>query len=313
MDIVKPGGTPATVGLIGPGGELARASQGVSLWPGAPGTDPGDRSRSGSASIGHRQTSKKRERSTRSSTTVLVVSARRGNTLLRTAPPAHATAPRARATAGTASPRPAGDCPVVDCHVATAAQVVQLRGGGPAPRVLLRICLPRPRGPCHPAAGSCCGRRAPAPRLAVAEQRECRWRPTPAEAPHLVAARETADHEYLAIGEQRCRPAAEAGPHDLSDSRPGSAAGSYTSGETKVLLPPWELTPATIGVPSDRGVAPCPTRMRTMFPVTLHFPVLGSYSSAVGVPKSRPVSGLPATSTLPIGQQRCRGQLATLR
>ena len=45
----------------------------------------------------------------------------------------------------------------------------------------------------------------------------------------------------------------------------------------------------------------CPTRIRPRFPVTLHDPVLGSYSSAVGKPLSRPFGGPPAKSTLPSG------------
>ena len=62
------------------------------------------------------------------------------------------------------------------------------------------------------------------PRLAVAVQVRVPGSYSSAEALIVVAAAEAADHEHLAIGQQRCRPAAEAGRDHLSDGRPGPAA-----------------------------------------------------------------------------------------
>ena len=90
-------------------------------------------------------------------------------------------------------------------------------------------------------------------------------------------------------------------------------AGSYSSPLTRLPLAPVStLPPATSTCPFGSSVAVCPKRAVPKFPVALHAPVAGSYSS--------PLARLPAGATtpddqhLPIRQQRgcmegaCRSQ-----
>ena len=86
-------------------------------------------------------------------------------------------------------------------------------------------------------------------------------------------------------------------------------AGSYSSPLAKggISLP---MPPATSTYPFCSKVAVCDPRPTPMLPVAIHIPVAGSCSSALAKGGKPPLPRPPATSYLPIPQQRRRLECA---